>query len=191
MLITQITENFYQVVDAFSEELHARLLSVFRTDRTSWLEIPDNKSMSTRLQYKPEINIIDYDNLCNDVRSELRPLSELAEAKLGKLYPNNLQLWYDPDGYMNTIHKGDVSPNNGVNVQIYLTDGNENMGTYCYDKILGTEVNKWHTIPYRCNCGYMMFHPTRVPHGMKHAVVSERISLYQSFRPTEIPSDIW
>lgn len=191
MLITQVTENFYQFDNVFSNELLNTLLKVFASDRTGWLEIPDGRSPLPRLQYRPEFDVVDYDQLCTDILQELTPARELAEGLVGKLYPNNLQLWYDPDGYINTIHKGDVSPNHGVNMQVYLTDGNENMGTYCYDRILGESVNKWHTVPYRRNCGYMMFHPTRVPHGMKHHVVDQRISLYQSFRPTEIPSDIW
>lgn len=191
MLITQLTENFYQFDNVFSNELLSTLLKVFESDKTGWLEIPDGRSPLPRLQYRPEFDIVDYNRLCNDILQELEPARELAEGLVGKLYPNNLQLWYDPNGYINTIHKGDVSPNHGVNIQVYLTDGNENMGTYCYDQILGESVNKWHTVPYRRNCGYMMLYPTRVPHGMKHRVVNERISLYQSFRPTEIPSDIW
>lgn len=191
MVITQVTENFYKFDNVFDDALLNTLVSVFRTDRTEWLEIPDGKSTLPRLQYRPEFGLVDYDRLCEDVLTTLQPARELAESKVGKLYPNNLQLWYDPEDYINTIHKGDVSPNHGVNMQVYLTDGNENMGTYCYDRIPGEQVNKWHTIPYSRNCGYMMFHPTRVPHGMKHYVVGERISLYQSFRPTENPVDIW
>lgn len=191
MLITQVTENFYKFDNVFDAELLSRLLAVFDSDRTGWLEIPDGKSPLPRLQYRPEFDVVDYDKLCKDVLEALCPARELAESLVGNLYPNNLQLWYDPNEYINTIHAGDVSPNHGVNMQVYLTDGNENMGTYCYDRIPGNTVNAWHTIPYRSNCGYMMFYPTRVPHGMKHRVVGERISLYQSFRPTEIPSSIW
>lgn len=191
MLITQITENFYQLENVFDDTLLDTLLDVFSSDTTNWLEIPDGRSPLPRLQYRPELDLVDYDALCLDILIALDPARELAESLVGKLYPNNLQLWYDPSGYINTIHNGDVSPNHGVNMQVYLTDGNENMGTYCYDKITGTEINKWHAIPYKRNCGYIMFHPTRVPHGMKHCVVGERISLYQSFRSTETPSDIW
>lgn len=191
MLITQITENFYQFDNVFSEELLSKITNIFCTDKSDWLEIPDGKSVLPRLQYRPEFDRIEYDKLCNEVLATLQPARDLAESLVGKLYPNNLQLWYDPEGYINTIHKGDVSPNHGVNMQVYLTNGNENMGTYCYDRILGETVNKWHTIPYRRNGGYMMFRPTQVPHGMKHHVVGERISLYQSFRPTEEPVDVW
>lgn len=191
MLITQVTENFYQLDNVFTDELLTILLGVFDSDRTDWLEIPDGHSPLPRLQYRPESNVVDYDQLLIDTRNTLAAACELAESKVGKLYPNNLQLWYDPDGYINTIHKGDISPNHGVNMQVYLTDGNENMGTYCYDKILNTTVNKWHSIPYRRNCGYIMFCPTQIPHGMKHRVVGERMSLYQSFRLTETASNIW
>lgn len=191
MLITPITENFYQIENALSEQLLTTLLSIFNTDKTDWLPIPDGRSTTARMQYRPESNLVDYDQLCLEVRNELTPVLDLAKTKMGTLYPNNLQLWYDNDGYINTIHNGDVSPNHQVNVQIYLTDGNTNMGTYCYDEFLDRPVNAWHTIPYQRNCGYMMLHPTRIPHGMKHRVVDQRISLYQSFRCTEVPSDIW
>lgn len=191
MLITPITKNFYQISNALSENLLAILSDIFATDKTDWLPIPDGRSAVARMQYRPEFNLVDYAQLGLDVGKELAPALELAKELTGVLYPNNLQLWHDNDGYINTIHNGDVSPNHQVNVQIYLTDGNKNMGTYCYDEFLDRPVNAWHSVPYQRNCGYMMLNPTRVPHGMKHHVVGQRASLYQSFRCTEIPSDIW
>ena len=111
---------------------------------------------------------------------------------VGKIYQNVPQLWYDREGYINTIHNGDVSPNHHVNVQIYLCDGNENMSTYCYDKISEDSNTKaWHTVPYRFNCGYMLLHPTKIPHGMKHRVVDKRMSIYQGFRGTEEENTKW
>jgi hypothetical protein len=37
----------------------------------------------------------------------------------------------------------------------------------------------------------MLIGPTHIPHGMQHPVTNHRMSLYQGFRNTEVPSDIW
>lgn len=189
MLITQVTERFYRLDNIFSNTLFQELASVFDRDKTNWLSQPDGLSDFPRLQFRPEesaeTNLL-YTQLCNKIKIELQPVIELAESATGtKLYQNSPQLWYDPDGYINTIHDGDISPNHHVNVQVYLAEGAENMGTYCYDE------DAWHTLPYRPNCGYMLLYPTRTPHGMKDYVTDKRLSLYQGFRGTEVPSDIW
>jgi hypothetical protein len=188
MFVT-VTERFYRLDNVFSDELFHSLTSVFDRDTANWLKQYDGNSAFPRLQFCPDESAETtalYNQLCDQIRVELTPVIEFAESVTeSKLYQNNPQLWRDPDGYINTIHDGDVSPNHFVNVQIYLSQGNENMGTYCYDQ------DAWHTVPFRPNCGYMMLYPTRTPHGMKNHVVDKRYSLYQGFRATEIPSDIW
>lgn len=189
MLITQVTERFYSLENIFSNKLFQELVAVFDRDRSTWVVQPDGMSAFPRLQFSPTESIETerlYIQLCDQILKEVEPIVELAESVTQtKLWPNNPQLWYDPDGYINTIHDGDISPNHYVNLQVYLANGNENMGTYCYDN------DTWHTLPYRANCGYIMLYPTRTPHGMKNYVVDKRLSLYQGFRATEIPSDIW
>ena len=189
MLITQVTERFYKVDDVFSDTLFQDLVSVFDRDRSRWIVQPDGMSAFPRLQFFPaesdETELL-YNRLCDNIREEIQPIVDLAEKATGsKLWQNNPQLWYDPEGYINTIHDGDVSPNHFVNLQVYLAEGNERMGTYCYDE------DAWHTVPYRANSGYILLYPTRTPHGMKDYVVGHRLSLYQGLRATEIPSDIW
>jgi hypothetical protein len=193
-MFVKISEKFYSIQYPFSNDLMNRILTVFDRDKSTWLQQPDGKSEVPRLQFRPdesrEAQML-YDELTVQIHRALLPAIEFAEEKTGtKLYQNNPQFWYDPEGYINTIHDGDVSPNHFVNIQIYLGDGNENMGTYCYDQT-SMGFKTWMTVPYRQNCGYMMFEPTTTPHGMKHRVVRDRISIYQGFRATEIPSDIW
>jgi hypothetical protein len=194
-MFVKISEKFYSIQYPFNEELMAKILTVFDRDRSAWLQQPDGLAPDfPRLQFRPEESEETqtlYDELTKEIHTALLPAIEYAERLTGKkLYQNNPQFWYDPAGYINTIHDGDVSPNHFVNIQIYLGKGKENMGTYCYDQSqMGFDT--WLTVPYRQNCGYMMLYPTQTPHGMKNPVVGERFSLYQGFRATEIPSDIW
>ena len=181
-MVVKITENFYQLTDVFTVKLFDQLARVFeQEDKSHWACITDAGTDVLRLQHSLSIN----EELGQLINRELRPIVSLAEPQVGQLYQNGPQLWYDNDGYINTIHDGDVSPNHCVNVQVYLSNGDERMGTCCYD------AGAWHTVPYRANAGYMLIGPTRIPHGMRYPVTGHRISLYQGFRNTAAPSDIW
>ena len=46
-------------------------------------------------------------------------------------------------------------------------------------------------VPYVKNSGYLMFNPTQHEHGMRSPVIKRRMSIYQSYRITQIPSPIW
>lgn len=179
MLVTQITTNFYQLTDVFSDNTFTILANAFN-DRTSWTRIPQS-TVGMRVQSSIEM----FEGLGDSIFKEVYPALEIAEKTVGKLYQNGPQLWYDTDQYINAIHDGDVSPNHCVNVQVYLNDGDAGMGTWAFDD------GEWHRAEYRKNCGYMLIGPTRVPHGMKSRVVNERMSVYSGYRNTEIPSDIW
>ena len=181
-MVVKITENFYQLTDVFTVKLFDQLARVFeQEDKSHWACVADAGTDVLRLQHSLSIN----EELGQLINRELRPIVDLAEPQVGQLYQNGPQLWYDNDGYINTIHDGDVSPNHCVNVQVYLSNGDERMGTCCYD------AGAWHSVPYRANAGYMLIGPTRIPHGMRYPVTGHRISLYQGFRNTETPSDIW
>lgn len=180
-MVVKITENFYQLTDIFTVKLFDQLVRIFEQDKSDWSTVADAGTEVLRLQYSLSAN----DELGEQIERELRPIVSLAEPRVGQLYQNGPQLWYDNDGYINTIHDGDVSPNHCVNIQVYLSNGDERMGTCCYDE------GAWHQVPYRANAGYMLIGPTHIPHGMRHAVTGHRISLYQGFRNTEIPSPIW
>jgi hypothetical protein len=180
-MFVRITKNFYQLTDVFTESLYQRLVQQFDQDRSTWEQIVDANTDVKRQQ----LSLSNNDYLGQEIDGQLRRYVRRAEPQVGQLYQNGPQLWYDSEGYINTIHDGDVSPNHCVNIQIYLSDGAENMGTCCYDE------GAWHSVPYRANSGYMLIGPTRIPHGMQHAVTNYRMSLYQGFRNTLIPSDIW
>ncbi len=180
-MVLKITENFYQLTDVFSIALFDQLVRIFEQDRSAWSTIADANTSVLRQQHSLSVN----EDLGKQIYQELKPIVGMAEPQVGQLYQNGPQLWYDGEGYINTIHDGDVSPNHCVNVQVYLSNGDERMGTCCYDQ------QAWHQVPYRANCGYMLIAPTRIPHGMRHPVVGHRMSLYQGFRNTEVPSDIW
>jgi hypothetical protein len=180
-MLVKITENFYQLTDVFSTDLYQHLVNTFNQDRSAWAQISDENTDVKRQQLSLTVN----DYVGQQINEELRKYVRIAEPRVGQLYQNGPQLWYDNNGYINTIHDGDVSPNHCVNVQVYLSDGAENMGTCCYD------AEAWHSVPYRANTGYMLIGPTHIPHGMQHPVTGYRMSLYQGFRNTETPSDIW
>ena len=179
MLVTKITDNFYQLTDVFSEPTFTILLNMF-ANVSSWDRVPQT-TKGRRLQS----SIVEVRGLGDSVHTEIYPALEIAEKTVGTLYQNGPQLWYDTEKYINAIHDGDVSPNHCVNVQVYLNDGDAGMGTWAFDN------GEWHQAVYRKNCGYMLIGPTRIPHGMKSCVVNERMSLYSGYRNTKIPSDIW
>jgi hypothetical protein len=184
-MLVKITNNFYQLTDVFSNTTLNDLVSIFDGVDKSWLGRPGGEfdsGLMERLQYP---NMLEH-NIILSIHKELIPAFDLAEKILNtKIYQNSPQLWYDCNGYINPIHDCDISPNMAVNIQIYLCDGAENMGTWAFDE------GEWHSVPYRKNCGYMLIGATHTPHGMKHAVTNKRMSLYQTNRITEIPSDIW
>lgn len=181
MLITPVTDHFYLLTDVFSTQLLDALVDVYSQRNSTWANIVDDGTDVLRQQYSLNVN----DSPGTDIYQELKPAIDLANAHVGQLYQNGPQLWYDSEGYINTIHDGDVSPNHCVNVQVYLNNGDQSMATWCFDQ------DTWHQAVYGKNCGYMLIAPTRIPHGMRSPVIGERMSLYQGFRNTVVPSDIW
>ena len=177
-----ISKNFFQLVDVFESDLLRRLQAEFdQTDH--WQRLTDtDPGGHTRLQ----LGLDGESALAKAIEQALRPIIDQAEQQLGiTLYQNSPQLWQDPPGYLNEPHQ-DFSPNLVVNIQVYLGDSvTDNIGTCCFDD------GVWHRVPYQCNSGYVMFNPTQVHHGMQNPVVDQRRSLYQSYRATEIASDIW
>jgi hypothetical protein len=194
-MFVKVTEKFYRLENVFSDNLLNTILSVYNRDQSTWIQQTDGKADALRIQFNPDASSDDtvlYNDLSAQIHQELLPVIELAESVTGnQLYQNNPQFWQDHEGYINTIHAGDISPNHFVNVQVYLCDGNTNMGTYCYDRTESGAM-AWHSVPFKRNCGYMMLYPTQTPHGMKHRVSGgNRLSLYQGFRSTEHPVEIW
>lgn len=172
-MFLKLTDNFYQLTDVFSETTLTALLEQF-DDKSSWICRPRDATTDTRLEGPLPFEI--------DVYSELNPLVE--QIVKTKLYPNGPSLWYDPPGYVNLVHQ-DLSPDLAVNVQIYLTDGDSAAGTHCYDN------ESWYSVPYQKNSGYLLIGPTQLLHGMRAPTTVQRLSLYQSYRTTKEPANIW
>ena len=181
MLIKQITEGFYQLSDVLSSKLLMELIREFSYSY-NWDRLLDTDPDSRiRLQNSLHID----SELAGKIKQELAPVIEFAESITGRtLYQNSPQLWEDGPGYLNAIHC-DTSPNLSVNVQVYLSNSVENIGTHCF------KDNTWYSVPYQLNHGYIMLDPTKLLHGMRYPVVDQRRSLYQSYRdfPEQLP--IW
>ncbi len=174
----QISTNFYKLEHVFSTNLVEEILENFK-DTSHWRTRPDANNIN-----RLELNLNIDNKLTRKISFELYSVIQLAEVVMGKLYPNSPQLWFDHDGYTSELHK-DLSPNLAMNIQVYLEDGIENMGTGCFDN------NHWYQVPYKKNFGYMLLYPTKIIHGMNSPVVDSRISVYQSYRSTLKPVDIW
>jgi hypothetical protein len=182
MQLIPVTENFFQVIDVFNPAMLARLVDEFdATDHWEQLTATDPTG-HTRLQLGIQLN----SPLAHAINESLRDIVKFAEDKLSTvLYQNSPQLWQDSPGYLNVPHC-DFSPNLTLNLQVYLSDSvDANIGTWC------VENGAWHGVPYQCNTGYILFNPTQIEHGMRYPVTDQRRSLYQSYRATEIASDIW
>jgi len=182
MQLTKITDNFFQITDAFTSAMLSRLVDEFEsTDQWERLTATD-PSGHTRLQLGIQLN----SPLSHAINQALSPAVSFAENKLShKLYQNSPQLWQDGPGYLNLPHQ-DFSPNLTVNIQVYLSaSATSDIGTWCFDQ------DEWHRVPYQLNAGYIMFNPTELQHGMRNPVVDQRRSLYQSYRATVVASDIW
>lgn len=181
MLITPVTDRFYQISNAFSMSLLIELIREFGHS-SNWDRLVDTDPEShVRLQNNLHID----SDLSRKINKELEPAVEFIQQLTGrKLYQNSPQLWEDPIGYMNSIHC-DTSPNLSVNIQVYLSDSVENIGTHCF------KDDTWYSVPYRLNHGYIMIDPTELMHGMKHPVVDQRRSLYQSYRDFLEQSPQW
>lgn len=174
-MLIKITDNFYQIKDALSDELIAETLNRFK-NKDNWKKLPNYG------YDRMECNISLSDTLSNKIYNETTSI--ISNITNIKLYQNSPQLWYDTSGYINKVHK-DISENLQVNIQIYLNDDDdENCGTYCED-------GGWHSVPFKFNTGYVLINPTKIEHGMKFPVKKERLSLYQSYRTTETAKGDW
>lgn len=181
MLITPVTDRFYQISDVFSAGLLIEMIREF-SHSSKWERLtatdPDSR---VRLQNNLHID----SELSKKIGLELEPIVEFAKQLTGRtLYQNSPQLWEDGPGYINVIHR-DISPNLSINVQVYLSHGDEKIGTHCF------KDDVWYSVPYKLNHGYIMIDPTQLLHGMKYPVVDQRRSLYQSYRDFPLQSPIW
>jgi hypothetical protein len=178
VIITKLTDNFYELTDVLSlSTVRALLLLVSQSTNHNILNGLTGK--------RDEVNIDANTLFARTIAFELSQLTTQIELLLGKkLYANSPSIWSDHIGYQNGMHV-DQSTNLSVNVQIYLNDSAGDIGTYCYDD------HAWHTATFGINRGYCLIGPTKITHGMKSAVVDSRISLYQSYRDTLIASSEW
>ena len=170
-VITQITKNFYRITEVFPKDLLHRLQSEF-CYVGDWKREPNIKGV------RLSTSTIDF-GLTNALQDSLGDVKKFIESNIGKkTYWNGPVLWHDESGYLNACHK-DQSESISVNIQVYMTNGDEVMGTFFENE------GKWYSVPYECNTGYIMFFPTLHEHGMKHESSAYRQSYYQSLRVTE------
>jgi len=170
MQLIRLHDDFYRIQDAFDDETLELLIRCF-DKRDCWQRLGQGANTRDEGQYKQKLCL------------------ELIENKINEYFntscfANSTQLWYDYNGYINETHC-DLSPNLSANLQIYLCEGDIDMGTHCYID------DTWRSVPYIYNGGYLMFNPTQHEHGMRSAVKDKRMSVYQSYRITETPSPIW
>ena len=172
MMISKVSTNFYRLDDVFSDELLTEIDSKFAN-------VIDWQTREGAFGIRRE-SCIESPKL----NEEITPIVNFIEQVIDKkVYSNGSVLWYDYLGYQNGMHT-DLSPNLAVNLQVYLNDGSDNMGTSCFDE-------EWHSVPFKKNCGYVLIGPTKIKHGMRYAAEEDRLSLYQSFRDTLKESNIW
>lgn len=176
-MLVKLTDNFYQIVDVFDDSMLSEFDRLF-ADTSLWGLRPDSKKFVRR-----ELSMYIADPVAVEIAKILEPFTLVAESIVGTLYRNAPQLWQDPPGYVNEVHV-DLSPNLNVNIQVYLSNDNENAGTHVFD-------GNWYSVPYKRNCGYMLLNPTQISHGMKFPVITERRSLYQSYRLSAEPVNFW
>ena len=169
--IKLIAPDFYRITNVFSYDVLQELQREF-DNRSGWQEQQNLKG--TRLASVPNLK------LQKELKyTYLMGVKKFIESVLNKeTFWNGPVLWHDPIGYINQCHK-DQSENLTVNLQVYLSDGADTQGTHFKNN------DKWYSVPYECNTGYIMFYPTKHEHGMKHESTDVRQSLYQSFRLTK------
>jgi hypothetical protein len=181
VLIKQVTDGFYQLSTVLSDNLLKDLIREF-SHAYKWDRL-DSTDPDARIRLQNSLHIDS--ELSQKIKKELEPIVEFTQTITQRtLYQNSPQLWEDSPGYINVIHY-DTSPNLSVNIQIYLSDSVENIGTHCF------KDDTWYSVPYKLNCGYVMIDPTTLLHGTKYPVVDQRRSLYQSYRATPNQSDVW
>jgi len=169
MQIVKITEDFYQLIDVFSNDTLQLIHTKFQ-DKSKFLKLWQSD------HYRLEGAL---GNIAGAiVKKELLQAKTLAETIVSNtLYENETQMWEDFEGYVNAPHK-DASKNLTANIQVYVLPGDESMGTAIIENGIATSV------PYKYNCGYMLIHPTEIEHGMTAPVKDRRMSVYQSYRNT-------
>ena len=176
MQLTKIHKDFYFIEDVFTDETLDFLVKECISQKNGKiLEQGNTIRNECGINLQAQITVME---------SLLEPHLLIEEYFNKSAYGNSTQLWHDESGYINGLHK-DQSSNLQATVQVYLNDGNENMGTY----IIVEDLE--YSVPYIRNCGYLMFNPTSNLHGTKYPVEGKRLSLYQSYRLTEQPSPIW
>jgi hypothetical protein len=158
--------NLYQLNDFFTQDLVEKLLT-YASITDSWHKLEKQEYLNRQcVTWEPE-----------SVFEETFMVVDQLTTKLNELFGKNfkftgLQLWKDSAGY----HIGKHIDNTrvGYSLQIYLTSGVSNLGTYFYNNDITVEI------PYQVNAGYLTDLAQDVPHGMIRPVPNNhtRYSIY-------------
>ena len=175
MIIKSIAPGFFVVDHLFDEFQLAQLVGVYETQPTNTIPCITIASRKAWHLDTDKFDLIDY-------------ITSVVQNKTSrKIFPNisTFQLWEDPPGYINTIHK-DLSSDMDINIQIYLDNDPSNIGTCAF-----IDQEMFGPVPYVKNCGYILFEPHFISHGMIKKVPQgvTRRSLYLSWRYNETGKD--
>ena len=175
MRIKSIASDFYLVKDLFHHYQLNHLIGIYETEPTNTIPCITNIVRKAWHLGTDKFDLIDY-------------ITSVVQDKTSrKIFPNisTFQLWEDPPGYINTIHK-DSSSDMDINIQIYLGNDHSNIGTCAF-----IDQEMFGPVPYKNNCGYILFEPHSKPHGMIKKVPQgvTRRSLYLSWRYNETGKD--
>lgn len=170
-IITKVTDDFYRITEVFPDEVLHKVQSAF-CYVGDWKREPNIQGV------RLASSTID-GNLTVEIQDSLGDIKKFIESHINKkTHWNGPVLWHDESGYINACHK-DQSENLSINIQVYMTEGDEVQGTFYENN------GEWFSVPYQLNTGYIMFNPTQHEHGMKHPSTAYRQSLYISLRTTE------
>jgi len=154
-------DNLYQLDNFFTRTLLEKLLGYASTAQ-SWHKL-EKQEYANRLciSWEPEC-----------VFEETYMVLDQLTPELNELYAKDfkftgLQLWKDTAGYYIGKHVDNTRV--GYSVQIYLTSGVPNLGTYFYNDNVSVEM------PYQVNSGYATDSAQALLHGMSKPVPNNHV----------------
>jgi hypothetical protein len=164
MIFEKLSTNGYQISEVFEQSLLNEIINLQNVEK-----------IITRSGKNREVYAVDDSLKLKIVSSVLTTISETMNIKLSDIkqkYFFSVEVWKDEPGYYLGPHKDHPSVENIIIT--YLNDGNESMGTMFYDD------EKKHAVPYKSNCGLMLFNSDTIVHGMNKRVdgVNYRHSVY-------------
>ena len=178
MKITPLNEfnTLFSVEDLYPRELIAECQQQ-DIDNFRWEPLGDG--VYTQVDTPRRMLISESPNVFSKLNDYVRTLIPEIQALTDKsITTADTRVWADYPGYNISRHLD----NDGVYItlQVYLNDGDDELGTYFSNSMEGTYQ---HSIPYRSNFGYIMVNTDYNFHGMIKPVPKDfiRLSSYTWF----------